>query len=435
LVGVKQSKVNITLEIRDPIHGSIHISPCEVPVIEHPFFQRLRKIKQLGFSDSIFPGATHTRFIHSIGVMHTVGNVFDKLFNANQSLDHKRLKQTVRLAGLLHDIGHAPLSHSTESVMPKISELQIPKRLVDEDETKQATHEHYTIKAIADSFFTESLNLAKESLGIDEFSIAELVTGKTNNPDYFTINDINYFPLLHQLVSSEIDCDRMDYLLRDSYFCGVSYGKFDLDWLIDNFQIAIESNTAFLGISERALTSFDDFLISRYHMFLMVYFHYRAVCLEQMLYRYFQHPENEYEIPASIEQYLQHDDHYLQEILKKSGNFWSKKITKNHIPDKIFERFGVNDIEQEKKIESILSNENIDFIKCESKGRLSKYSGKNSYYPIKVVKQYNKSIIDIFKATDLFSRYSTNHSVTRIHCYKSNLSNLALNKINEILKS
>ncbi len=423
------------MEIRDPIHGSIEILDSEIKVLEHPFFQRLRNIKQLGFSDYIFPGATHTRFLHSIGVMQTVSKVFDKLFQNKNSSDWKRIKATVKMAGLLHDIGHAPLSHSTETVMPSIAELNIPTRLVHENLKKQATHEHYTIKAISDSFFTESLRDLKKEFGIDEFSIAELVTGRTETPDYFTIEGVNYFPLLHQLVSSEMDCDRMDYLLRDSYYCGVSYGKYDLDWLIDNFHVAIQDNSAYLGISERALTSFDDFLLSRYHMFLMVYFHYRAVCLEQMMYRYFASDDCEYEIPNSIEQYLKHDDHYLLEVLKKSGNFWARKIIKNHIPNKIFESFGSEDAIKLNMIEKLLTEEKIDFIKCESKGRLSKYSVESTEYPIKVVKQYGDKILDIRNATELFDKFSSIHQVSRIHVYDSNLSELAFNKINEILIS
>src|SRR5690606_30785311 len=119
------------------------------------------------------------------------------------------------------------------------------------------------------------------------------------------------FPLLHQMISGEMDCDRMDYLLRDSYYCGVSYGQYDLDWIIENLEIANINQNACLAISERALTTFDDFLLSRFHMFIMVYFHYRAVCLEKMMYRYFEEANNEYQIPASIHEYIIHDDHFL----------------------------------------------------------------------------------------------------------------------------
>ena len=124
----------------------------------------------------------------------------------------------------------------------------------------------------------------------------------------------------------------MDYLLRDSYFCGVSYGNYDLDWLLDNLEVCIRDKRATLGISERAVVTFDDFLLSRYHMFIMVYFHYRAVCLEQILYKYFNSAANEYTIPGDIEKYLDHDDHFLMKILRKSQNSYAQDLVKNKIP-------------------------------------------------------------------------------------------------------
>ena len=141
------------MEIRDPVHGSIHILDEEIPIIRHDFFQRLRNIKQLGFSEYVFPGATHTRFIHSIGVMSIATQAFDRLFKVKlQDPNFRRLKETFKLACLLHDVGHAPLSHSTETVMPKLSELKIPKEFLskkDQGRDRQATHEDYTIKSIA----------------------------------------------------------------------------------------------------------------------------------------------------------------------------------------------------------------------------------------------------------------------------------------------
>lgn len=408
------------MEIRDPVHGSIPILDAEREIIEHPFFQRLRNIKQLGFSEYVFPGATHTRYLHSIGVMNVSTQVFDFLFK-DQNKDILRLKETLRLGCLLHDIGHAPLSHSTESVMPMVSKLKLPKRFEIKND-RQATHEDYTIKSITDSSFTESFKSVKSQFGIDPNAIAELVIGGTADPAYFTVNGINYFPLLHQLVSSEMDCDRMDYLLRDSYFCGVSYGKFDLDWIIDNLKICQVDQEAYLGISERAISTFDDFLISRFHMFMMVYFHYRAVCLEQMLSRYFA-SSNEYSIPADIEAYLEHDDPYLYKILKKSNNEWAQRIVMNSIPKKILETFGSTYLDQMKQLEQYLSTEGIDYIKCSSTGRLSKYYNEESpqqRYPMKVMREsaLNKkgTIKNIQDATDLFQKYSESHAVNRIHC-------------------
>lgn len=415
------------MEIRDPVHGSIHILDEEIPIIRDDFFQRLRNIKQLGFSEFVFPGATHTRFIHSIGVMNIASLAFDRLLRKHlHDKDFLRLKETLKLAALLHDVGHAPLSHSTETVMPMLSELKIPVEFLskkDQARDRQATHEDYTIKAIVDSKFAESFNLVEKKFGVQKKYIAELITGFTSDENYFTVAGINYFPILHQLVSSELDCDRMDYLLRDSYFCGVSYGSYDLDWLLDNLELCITDKKAFLGINERAVVTFDDFLLSRYHMFIMVYFHYRAVCLEQLLYKYFKTSPNEYKIPASIEEYIEHDDQYLMKILKKSKNKYAEAIIKNQVPQKIYESFNEKQELTLDKIEEFLKAENIEYIRSSSLGRLSKYYvDENSIvkFPMKVVRKlFNSSekiMFDIDEATDLFTKFSKSHAVNRLHC-------------------
>jgi HD superfamily phosphohydrolase len=425
------------VEIRDPVHGSIPINDSEIQIIEHPFFQRLRNIKQLGFSEYVFPGATHTRYLHSIGVMNVATLVFNSLFKDQNSREIQRLKESLRLGCLLHDIGHAPLSHSTESVMPMVSALKLPKQFVDKE--RQATHEDYTIKSITDSSFTQSFKGVTSEFGIDPKAVAELVIGATSDEGYFTVNGVNYFPLLHQLVSSEMDCDRMDYLLRDSYFCGVSYGKFDLDWIIDNLKICTEKNQAYLGISERAISTFDDFLLSRFHMFMMVYFHYRAVCLEQMLQRYFDSCKDEYSIPSEIEAYLEHDDSYLYRVLKKSQNIWAKRISMNNIPKKILETFGTVHLNQMQDLEGYFKSQNIDYIKCSSTGRLSKYYSENSpqnNFPMKVMRESSlsknhRTFKNIQEATDLFLKYSQSHAVNRIHC---DFDELNPNQQKEVLK-
>jgi len=416
------------VEIRDPVHGSIHILDEEIPIITADFFGRLRGIKQLGFSEYVFPGATHTRFIHSLGVMNIGERAFNKIFSrVPESIDKKKLKETFKLGCLLHDIGHAPLSHTTEIVMPNLQDLKIPAQFLskqDLNSNRRATHEDYTIKSIADSSFASSFKLVEEEFGVTRKHIADLIRGTTEDKDYFTIEGINYFPVLHQLVSSELDCDRMDYLLRDSYFCGVSYGSYDLDWLLDNLSISISDNTGYLGITERAVVTFDDFLLSRYHMFVMVYFHYRAVCLEQLLYKYFETSPEEYRIPADIEEYIHHDDHFLMKVLRKSKNTYAHDIVKNKIPPKIYESFNLTQRDQLNDIQSFLNHNQVEFIRCSSRGRLSKYyegdSDKVNGYPMKVVRKlYNstkESTLQINQATRLFERFSNSHEIDRLHC-------------------
>jgi HD superfamily phosphohydrolase len=433
------------MEIRDPVHGSIHILDEEIPIIRDDFFQRLRNIKQLGFSEYVFPGATHTRFIHSIGVMNVADKAFNRLFKEKLlDSDIQRLKETFRLACLLHDVGHAPLSHSTETVMPKLSELKISSAFLskkDQTTDRQATHEDYTIKSIVDSSFAGSFSLVEKKFGVERKFIADLITGHTSDVNYFTVRGINYFPILHQLVSSELDCDRMDYLLRDSYFCGVSYGSYDLDWLLDNLEICIENNTAYLGINERAVVTFDDFLLSRYHMFIMVYFHYRAVCLEQLLYKYFMTSPDEYKIPSNIEEYIEHDDQFLMKTLKRSKNRYAEAIVKNQVPQKIFESFNDGQEKTLEEIQNYLQSENIEFIRSSSSGRLSKYYiGETpiSKFPMKVVRKLfnndSKIIFNINEATDLFTKFAKSHAVNRLHCDFDELTDKQKKALSKLIK-
>lgn len=216
------------MEIRDPIHGFIELSKAEEAILESRPYQRLRSIKQLGFSEFSFPGATHNRYLHSIGVCHLAGKAFDAIFGSElSSKDHARFKQLVRLAALLHDIGHGPLSHTTEEVMPDLSELKLKiyeKRRKDiklsaaaVKTDRQADHEDYTIKFLIDSQLTEVL---KKNYGeFDPIHIACLLNKTLHCPDdFFKINDRDYRSILSQIVSSELDVDRMDYLERDGRY-------------------------------------------------------------------------------------------------------------------------------------------------------------------------------------------------------------------------
>jgi len=320
--------------------------------------------------------------------------------------------------------------------MPKVSNLKLPDQYCENPE-RQATHEDYTLKAIVDSDFTNSLRSSKKKYGINPNAIADLVAGSPSDKEYFIVEGINYFPILSQLISGEMDSDRMDYLLRDSYFCRVSYGKFDLDWIIDNLDIAVIDKTAYLALTERAVRTFDDFLLSRFHMFMMVYFHYRAVCLEKMLYRYFDESNGEYTIPSSIEEYVKHDDNYLLEVLKTSSNPWAQRITNNKIPPKIFESFGSEDRKITLKLQEFLKSKNIDYIFCESNGRLSKYYSneikQKPSFPIKVFKKYRNEYIDIDEATELYKQFSESHGVCRIHTYTDQINQEDLKQIHAMI--
>lgn len=446
------------MEIRDPIHGHIEIASQELGIIAHPLFQRLRGVKQLGLSDVAFPGATHTRYLHSLAVGHLSKVIFQQLFPdilQRKDLDLQRLQWTLSTSALLHDVGHAPLSHASEVAMPALSTLGLKGPLFKGTPDRQANHEDYSFKIITDSGLTEGFKPLRLQFGVQEEEVAALLVGQTSNPEYFTYRGVNYFPLLHQLISSELDVDRMDYLRRDSYFCGVPYGQFDWQWLTRHLTVATLDGKAYLGIKARAISTFEDYLLSRFHMFMMVYFHYRAVCLEQMLLHYFTSAENQYHFPKKIDDYASHDDHYLIQQLKGSNNRWAKRLIHNDIPAKIFESYGEEVLKEQDRFEEIkqlLQEAQVEYILCESRNRLSKYSQSQSgatnepYYPIYIERQpghqltyayvpSNKDIpyIPLTEVTSLFDKYQHQHSLKRIHCDLDAHPSLKI-KIHQILE-
>jgi HD superfamily phosphohydrolase len=130
------------------------------------------------------------------------------------------------------------------------------------------------------------------------------------------------------VVSGELDADRMDYLQRDSFFTGVNYGKFDGDWIVQNLAAVEREGRVYLGLQARAVFAFEDFLLSRYHMFLSVYFHYASVGYEVLLQRYCETSAGEYALPADPDEYLQHDDVALVSALRASKNPWARRVVR-----------------------------------------------------------------------------------------------------------
>ena len=224
----------------DPIYGSVAIpSPLILQVISHPFFQRLRRISQMGLSYLVYPGAHHTRFHHALGAMNLMQRAIDTLTLKGVSISAEE-RQGLLLAILLHDIGHGPFSHALE---------------------EQLISKHHESLSLG---FMELLN--EEFEGQLDMAIA-IFKGESDRP------------FLNQLVSSQLDMDRLDYLKRDSFFAGVTEGNINSERLISTINVVNDS----LVIEEKGIYSVEKFLMARRFMYWQVYLHKTSVVAEIML--------------------------------------------------------------------------------------------------------------------------------------------------------
>ena len=425
------------MEIRDPIHGTLAISKRETKVLDSPAFQRLRMIKQLGFSEFSFPGATHSRYIHSLGVSYLAGVAFDFIFQDYEfstSKVRESYRQVLRLGALLHDIGHGPLSHTSEEVMPQLEDLNVGVYHFKKEgalgdfnpkSDRRANHEDYTIKLITDSHLTEIIN---SSFGeFEPYHVACLIDkGLSSRDDFFVDKGLDFRIILSQIVSSEVDVDRMDYLLRDAYFCGTSYGKVELNWLLNNFKYHIVDDKVHLALDRRAIYTFDDFLLSRHHMYLMVYFHHKSIIYEEMLYRYLTSSDCEYKLPAQIEDYMAYTDFSLYQDMAASNNPWAKRISERKSFKVLFETHVLEGSPRTEKIKSMLSDAGIEYISANSKSRLSKYHGSTPIEEnlnIYVVDPYDPhgTPVSIDECTEIFQKYEGARKIERIYVSPENI--------------
>lgn len=292
-------------EIRCPVHGFIRLSEWEMGIVAQPAFQRLRRIRQLAWTDEIYPGAMHTRFEHSLGVMHTATLLYDAIVrNSKEVLESdlayddagfKRYRQLVRLAALLHDVGHGPFSHAAEDLFP-----------VDEKSKRQYRHEDYSA-AIIRNCLRNAIedHPASNNYGFDADDVAALIEGTAGAKQGIFWRDI---------ISGQMDADRMDYLLRDSHHAGVGYGRFDLHRLISTIQAIPGTNDRppRLGISEGGWHAAEALVLARYLMFTQVYFHKTRVAFDIHLRGALKEllPNGQFPKPdeKELEEYLKWDD-------------------------------------------------------------------------------------------------------------------------------
>ncbi len=250
----------MSFTVRDPVHGFVHADACEAALVESRPMQRLRRVRQLALANLVFPGAEHSRFSHALGVMHLAGRMYDTLARSGDHLDpdpRSPDRRALRAACLLHDIGHAPFSHSAEDLFEG-----------------DIDHEEMTRRLIASSEISELLS----THGIDLERVLRLLRGPQEGADPLSPTDA----LLHRVISGELDVDKMDYLLRDSLFCGVHYGTFDLERVLQTVVPLEDPETGSIGIGVEAggVHAIEALLLARYYMFTQVYFNVTGKVLE-----------------------------------------------------------------------------------------------------------------------------------------------------------
>jgi hypothetical protein len=261
--------------------------------------QRLRFIRQLGLAPLVFPGAEHSRFSHALGVMHLAGRLYDVLAARSAgALDpspRSTDRRTLRAAALLHDVGHAPFSHTAEELFDEpIDHEEMSRRLLRSPEITAAFARH----------------------GLDPTPVFELLSG----------GGAGSRRLLAQALSGELDVDKMDYLLRDSLFCGVGYGRFDLERLLDTVEPIEDPETRAWGIGVDAggVHALEAMVLARYYMFTQVYFNVTVKVLELHLNQWLT--ESGVRWSADPERFLEQDDVWVHSRLRASRGPHSRAL-------------------------------------------------------------------------------------------------------------
>jgi len=269
------------IDIIDPIHDFIRVYDYELPIIDNPLFQRLRRIKQLSGAHLTYPSAQHSRFEHSLGVMHIASQAGFAL-NEKGFLNSDDV-QILRIAGLLHDIGHGPFSHLFEEVIQE----------------KKISHEDYGKKIILNSEIGDIVS----KTGFDKKLVTKIAFGESK------------FQYLNEIVSGALSADMMDYLLRDGYFTGAEHAKIDHKRITQSLDIYKNK----LALERSALYSFESMMHSRYQMFKAVYFHKTVRAAEVMIIEALRLSDDEFGFTSfNLNEFVKLTDEYVLSSLISS---------------------------------------------------------------------------------------------------------------------
>jgi uncharacterized protein len=319
-----------TYEIRCPVYGFITYSDLEREIISHPAFQRLRRIRQLAWTDYVYPGAMHTRFEHSLGVMHMATMLYRGIVDRSRDILEGELgynreglarhEVLIRLAALFHDIGHSPFSHGAEELFPP----------TDDDPSKPFSHETYSAEIVRQCFSDLIANHpASDNHGITGGDVANLLERRPEAGRALFWRD---------LIEGQMDADRMDYLLRDSLHAGVGYGRYDWQRLVQTIVATPDPDGSAprIGVTEGGWHAAEGLILARYFMFTQVYFHKTRVIFDYHLQlalaemlpgRRFPKP-----IAGELVKYLKWDDWSVLGLLAagEGGDHGHRLATRDH---------------------------------------------------------------------------------------------------------
>jgi HD superfamily phosphohydrolase len=277
--------------IKDPVHGTMQFTDIEdgwvKPFINSAHFQRLRHVKQLGMGDFIFPGAVHSRFNHCLGCCYIGSQIAHKIGLADEE------RQLVMIACLLHDIGHGPFSHAFEDIFYQ----------------KMIRHEDWTpffLRDYRSSDFFEDYNNHNPRYALTEAKFAQV--------ESMIMHQSPVKNVLADIVSSQLDADRLDYLRRDSHFCGVTYGQFDFRWMLHCMAIVNDKQHERLGITHKGIGVVEHYLMARRLMMRNIYYSQKKLALEFLL----------VQLLAQVSEQL--DDQVHQEIARSRLGIFLKRV-------------------------------------------------------------------------------------------------------------
>ena len=282
-------------KIYDPIHGFIPLYSWEEQAINTLPFKRLQAIHQIGAASSVYAGGNHKRYEHSIGTLHMVSQIYDKALQKGESYGLPKVgseeyyywKKVVRLAALLHDVGHMPYSHLAEKI------------LLDEK-----GHEGWTLRILRSEYFTELF----KNTDVEAEHVAKISVGPKIYEGTFTPLE---FMLSQMLTDDYLGGDRIDYLLRDAYYTGLAYGSFDYQQLLECISIFPHEEQLFLGIEEDGLEATHTLLLARHFMFRRLYHYPKVKSYHFHLCRFIEKYLKDKPFNHSVEQYIRCNDYEI----------------------------------------------------------------------------------------------------------------------------